>query len=572
MRDLLLFVAILSGCLTAQVTFTEIMYDPSTNESHDEFIEIYNLSDSVLDLSGWSLSDSLSSDNLADAGNGMILNAHQYAVILDGSYFGNSETYDMIIPDSALIITIADKGFGRSGLTNSSPKLLSLHNTDSAIIDQYRYSIGNPPGYSEEKKILSAGNNQENWSNALVEGGTPGFRNSVAPFSYDLAFVSISWKPASNITINQAVAFEIKITNSGINRITEKINIKLFIDSDKDGKIALTDTQIADLSANIDLDVKQEHSISYNYAFNQSAEFNIIAILESESDQNTYNNRIDATLIILDDSSSPVINEIKFLTNEDEPEWIELYNPGDNPVLMTGWSIADSRDTSAIDSFIYIQPGQYKVFAKANGVDSLYNIAESLIVVLKSLPVLNNNSDIIYLLNPAGGWQEQVPYTINWLEGEEKNNPSLERINHSIDSRKVSNWGPSVDVNHATPARKNSIYTESRSALESTLNISPNPFSPDHDGYEDHTIITLQIPVSTARIRVQIFDILGRKITTLMDNAFSGSESKIVWDGKDSQGRIVRMGIYIVFCQILNDREGIIKEEKTTIVVAGKLQ
>jgi len=31
------------------------------------------------------------------------------------------------------------------------------------------------------------------------------------------------------------------------------------------------------------------------------------------------------------------------------------------------------------------------------------------------------------------------------------------------------------------------------------------------------------------------------------------------------------MGIYIIFAQILNDRDGIIKEMKDTVVVAGQL-
>ena len=67
------------------------------------------------------------------------------------------------------------------------------------------------------------------------------------------------------------------------------------------------------------------------------------------------------------------------------------------------------------------------------------------------------------------------------------------------------------------------------------------------------------------------FDIKGRKIQTLNDNAFTGSKFNIVWDGKDEDKNQVRMGIYIVFVQILNDRNGVLLELKSTVVLANKL-
>ena len=43
----------------ATVTFSEIMFDAATNESHDEFIELFNLSyDDSFSVEGWEFSDS----------------------------------------------------------------------------------------------------------------------------------------------------------------------------------------------------------------------------------------------------------------------------------------------------------------------------------------------------------------------------------------------------------------------------------------------------------------------------------------------------------------------------------
>ena len=135
---------------------------------------------------------------------------------------------------------------------------------------------------------------------------------------------------------------------------------------------------------------------------------------------------------------------------------------------------------------------------------------------------------------------------------------------------KSENWGPSLSINGATPGEQNSIYSD-LSIRTAKIEIQPNPFSPDEDGSEDYTIISGEIPDKSARIKIQIFDIKGRKIRTLNDNAFTGSKFNVVWDGKNDKDQLARMGIYIVFAQILNDRNGIIREIKTSVVLAHNL-
>jgi flagellar hook assembly protein FlgD len=134
----------------------------------------------------------------------------------------------------------------------------------------------------------------------------------------------------------------------------------------------------------------------------------------------------------------------------------------------------------------------------------------------------------------------------------------------------AENWGPCVEQSGATPGRINSIYSEVRKG-QSKVITSPNPFSPNSDGIDDVTIISGEIPEKSARIRAEVYDIRGRLIQTLKDNRFSGSQFNLVWDGKDVNGRIARIGIYIIFIQALNDRLGVLREMKTTVVLAQKL-
>jgi len=192
----------LGGCglLAAQeVTLSEVMFDPATSDRYDEFIEILNVSATEsYDLSGWYIGDGATDDRIIDFGDGVVLAPGQYAVILDGDYRKNSTTYDALIPDEALRLTIDGKTIGRGGLSNTSGKCITLFSVSGEVVSQYTYSPGNRPGYSDEK-IDSAGlNSHLNWTDGRVAGGTPGKQNSVCRIETESGLVfSVSPNPFS---------------------------------------------------------------------------------------------------------------------------------------------------------------------------------------------------------------------------------------------------------------------------------------------------------------------------------------------------------------------------------------
>ncbi len=470
----LLFLIFLISPVYAQVTFSEVLNDPATSEYHDEFIEIYNLSKETIDLTGWQFSDSSDYDVLIDAGNGMLLPSGRYALILDGSYFDNSTVYDGVIPDSALIITIDNGSFGNGGLSNSNAELLSLIDSSGNIIDSYRYSIGFEPGHSNEKIILDAGNNASNWAEALVSGGTPGQRNSVTPFESDLGLNqnALSWVPTFNLTTDQNINFELTVSNAGLNAFDGPLSVLVFIDSRDDSIFSAGDEIIFESSSQVTIPENEEINVEFTHQFSAAAKYNLVAQIESNLDSNPANNMLFNSLLVLDNSIALHLNEIKFLTEEGEPEWLEIYNSGERTVLFQDWGIADEKDTVIVDSAVFIYPGQFKVFAKNAGLAAQYEIEDSLIVVLSKLPTFNNSGDVVSLLNPFGGLLEQVPYTDDWLEGEDNRKPSLERINVFLDSRVQGSWGPSVSPKNATPGQRNSV-----TPFKSDLGLNQNALS-----------------------------------------------------------------------------------------------
>ena len=103
------------------------------------------------------------------------------------------------------------------------------------------------------------------------------------------------------------------------------------------------------------------------------------------------------------------------------------------------------------------------------------------------------------------------------------------------------------------------------------ISLNPNPFSPDNDGFEDFTIINYNLTQAISQVRIKIFDSKGRLVRTLLNNQASGSSGSVIFDGLDDDKKALRIGIYIVFLEALNDNSGIVETLKTVVVVARKL-
>ena len=64
----------------------------------------------------------------------------------------------------------------------------------------------------------------------------------------------------------------------------------------------------------------------------------------------------------------------------------------------------------------------------------------------------------------------------------------------------------------------------------------PNPFNPS-------TTISFELPVAS-RVRLQIFNVLGQEVASLVNGEMAQGEFEIMWSGEDDAGRSVASGIY----------------------------
>ena len=183
-----------------------------------------------------------------------------------------------------------------------------------------------------------------------------------------------------------------------------------------------------------------------------------------------------------------------------------------------------------------------------------------------------SKDETIILKDLKGNIIDSVFYSEGWHNRNfsSTKNISLEKINPLLEGNNSFNWNSSVDISGATPGEINSIFSENKN-IEEKISVSPNPFSPDNDGFEDFTLINYTLSQKTSQVRIKIFDNRGRLLRTLLNNQSSGSKGSVVFNGLEEDGTPFRMGIYIVFLESLNEITGVSETLKTVVVVARKL-
>lgn len=105
----------------------------------------------------------------------------------------------------------------------------------------------------------------------------------------------------------------------------------------------------------------------------------------------------------------PVINELAWAGTEASPsdEWIELYNPSDSPIDLTGWTLTFGKTVIDLGSGTntVIPAGGYFLLERSDD-NTISDIAADLIYTGS----LSNSGTVIELHNPAGrSWTPPIP-------------------------------------------------------------------------------------------------------------------------------------------------------------------
>lgn len=473
LNKIFLFSLLLIGLLPAQsdtlLIFSEIMFSPATG--NNEFIEIYNLSstDSV-NLSDYKIKYYTSAeDQIVDAGFGTTLPPNSYAIVFENDYDIALGIYNGIVPESALILKIADNSFGSTGMANTSSRPLWLFNAVNDTVDYYFYSANNTTAISDEKIILNHDSLQTNWANSLVTNGTPGFTNSVTPINYDLDLYSVTFTPQNPIAGND-VTINVKVKNNGIST-ADNYSIEIFNDVNTDS--------VGEISERIFLqnyyNLLPNDSISASMILNslEAGIYQIITKVTFVDDQFPNNNSLIEQFTVAQQGSNyndVIINEIMYAPTTPEPEWIELYNRTAETINLKNWKLSDAATTITITTKdIFLHANSFIVISKDTTVKNFYSIPSEIIAA--SIPSLNNTGDAIVVRDFNNIKIDSVYYLPEW--GGSTDGKSLERIDYNDSSNSATNWETSLSIFKATPGTFNSVTQKDFDLLASDIVFNP---------------------------------------------------------------------------------------------------
>jgi hypothetical protein len=297
-------------------------------------------------------------------------------------------------------------------------------------------------------------------------------------------------------------------------------------------------------------------------------------IARLQDDDNPANNTRWVRWTDRTDHASVVINEIMFNPDSDcEPEWLELYNRGNTAIDVGAWRYGDAVGSTQIARTEQWLPShRYAILTEdSTFFRSRYGARNCLVMQPVSWQRLNNDGDHLVLMDELGGLVDAVPYHASWMVP--RNNAvgvSLERIDPYGPSGTSDNWWAASAPTGATPGTSNSVAQTGTAGGTERVWATPDPFSPDGDGFDDRTDIFYEAS-QRSLVTVEIFDAYGRKMRTLLKQKPVIGSGSVRWDGTTDEGRKVRLGIYVLGCTFRNLATDATLVRKKTVVVAQRL-
>jgi hypothetical protein len=487
--SLLLSIIVLfqSIAFSQQILITEIMYDLDGTDSPNEFVEIFNPSETdSLNMDGWTIRDRSSTDALIDSGFGLKIPPLSYGLIMEGDYSFETGIYNSIIPENTILIKVDDSSIG-NGLSVSDS--LYLQDSTGQIMETIGWEDWAQDGFALERLRYHLGNNPSNWAQSLDSLGTPGLVNSVLPDSIDFAVFDLTLLPSVIVTEATTTLLG-QVVNDGLN--TNEPEIIVYVDgayytNEFPGNIAELDT------------VEFELEIG---PF-ESGYHTILVSLNTDGDINISNNQDSVVLGVRYEFRTFVLNEFIPQPISGLPEFVEIVNMSSNTVDLKNWRITDSNEglNYGLGS-VSIAMGEYVVIAADSTlVDSVPNGVPYL-TPDGGFPTLNNSGDEIRIFDPFNTLIDSLFYSSTWGINQ---GISLEKYYTNDSSHIQENWAPSTSLSGFTIGAPNAVTP---AIINGTLLSGNIYYSPSIPTETDEVIMSVPILNSGTSIfsgMVQVF-------------------------------------------------------------------
>ena len=532
------------------VVINEIFADPDPTVGLPlfEYIELFNKSNKIIDLSGLRIADATSLSNILI---GKIL-PQEYIIICDNNNINQFTPYGKVI------------GVGSMPSLNNSSDIAGLITNTGLYIHQVNYSdtwyqdvTKKDGGWSLE--MIDPNNpcgEENNWrASTKWFGGTPGTQNAIFGSNPDNVAPQLISAFALNdstvqITFNENTFLGTLSINNGItiNTPPQQLTSKTYL-----------------------ITLVNKLAFQTTYTITASSITDCIG--------NLGNSNFNFSLPEQGLAGDVVINEVLFNPYTGGSDFVEIYNNSTKYINLQNWYLANYDNDSIsnkkliTDQSYVLYPGEFTVLTKeANNIKTEYiNAKQDRMLQMATLPTYNNSDGHVYLINNLNTTVDNFKYDekmhfalLNDVKG-----VSLERIDYNRLSSDKTNWHSAAeDVGYATPGYENSQFQKAE--INDEITISPETFSPDNDGIDDVVNISYQFAEGGYVANIVIYDSKGRLTKNLLLNELLGTSGTFSWDGINENNEKSAIGIYIIYIETFNLKGGV-KKFKKTCVLGGHL-
>ncbi|MCF8463702.1 MAG: lamin tail domain-containing protein [Flavobacteriales bacterium] len=542
------------------IVINEFMPDPSpvVGLADAEYVEVYNASDSYIDLTGWKLGDAASFGTVG----AHIIAPGEFALLIATGSAPLFAFYPNVVTVTSF-----------PSLNNAGDDII-LQDANEETIDQLRYDLSwyqdeakEDGGYSlEQINPFAACSNPGNWrASEHPLGGTPTSQNSLfdnTPDTMGPALTTVVVLGPQTIQLN----------------LNEALNVGGISASNISIEPVLT---VASANAN----APSNNSISVNFTAPIDSGIVYTVTITGITDCEGNLQQLDSvrTFILPFDADSGdfVINEVLFDPFTGGSDYVELVNVTARPLNLKGWLLAAYDEDDGVSSLRVITQENYAVPAGGyvliaeDTANVMMNYVQHGInnFIEADMPTYNNDSGTVYLLRNDSILMEYFSYSddmhfplLSIVDG-----VSLERLDVNRPVNDKGNWHSAAQtVGFGTPGLENSQYYPTSGAV-GDVSMDPEIFSPyDEDGYNDVLNINYSFTEPGFVGTIRIYDANGRPVRSLITNELLETAGTFTWDGTTDKREKARIGIYIVLFEAFSV-SGEAKTYKLSTVLGGRL-
>ena len=214
--------------------------------------------------------------------------------------------------------------------------------------------------------------------------------------------------------------------------------------------------------------------------------------------------------------------------NNEYDDWIEIYNPQDSTIDLSGKYLTDKEDDLTkwqIPNGITIAPNQFLLFWCDEDQEQGDNHTNFKISAAGEFLAIVD-SDGLSIIDSIS-------------------TPALISDESYARADDIGEWFTTIS---ATPGTSNIITDVKDNGVimnEFSISAFPNPFNPS-------TIINYSIPQvnvgakNLPSVQLKIFDILGREVATLVNQKQKPGNYQVEWNASNTEGKELTSGIYFV--------------------------